>query len=119
MTYRLLFITLLILFIIGCYAGLSSIENDSAKYRHDKDYKSLEVIFKNLYKGMQRNEVERLLGEPDYSPIDGQYYYSSNKSVYSKIQERKVPFGLVVDYRNRNGVITETLQNFWIGPVGE
>ncbi len=117
--HRILYILLFAALLVGCYAGLSSIENDSAKYKHDKDYTSLEVLYKNLSKGMHRNEVERLLGEPDYSPLNGQYYYSSDRSVYAKDQKREVPVGLIVDYRNKNGLITEMLQEFWLGPIGE
>ncbi|MCP4114126.1 MAG: hypothetical protein GY737_01770 [Desulfobacteraceae bacterium] len=112
----LLFITVLL---VGCSASLSSIEDASAKYKLDKGYKSLEILYNNFYKGMQRKEVERLLGEPDYSPINGQYYYSSAQSVYSEDQKREVVVGLVIDYRDINGTITESLQNFWIGPIGE
>ncbi len=103
----------------GCVAGLPSIGNDSAKYKNSKDYRSLEAIFKTFSKGMPRTEVKRLLGESDYSPVNGQYYYSSNQSVYSEDQDRKVPVGLVVDYRDKNGLITEMLQEFWMGPIGE
>lgn len=119
MSYRIFSVLFLTVFLFGCNAHLNSIKKYSAQYKHNKDYKSLEIIFKSLSKGMQRTEVECLLGEPDYSPIDGQYYYDSNRSVYSEDQERRVPFGLVVDYRNRDGLITETLQEFWIGPIGE
>jgi hypothetical protein len=57
---------------------------------------------------MPRAEVEQLLGEPDYSPTDGQYYYSSNRN----------KLGLVVDYRI-DGEATSQLQRFGMETLGE
>ncbi|WP_133511610.1 hypothetical protein [Candidatus Thiosymbion oneisti] len=110
---------LLTALLVGCYADLSPIESAGAEYRRNRSYKSLEVIYKSLFPGMQRKEIERLLGEPDYSPGGGQYYYSSDRSVYVEEQEWEVVVGLVVDYRDKNDAITETLQEFWLGPIGE
>jgi len=119
MIYRGLYMVLLTALLVGCYADSSPIESAGAEYRHNRNYKSLEVIYKNLSPGMQRKEIERLLGEPDYSPGDGQDYYSSDRSVYVEDQEREVVVGLVVDYQDKNGAVTETLQEFWLGPIGE
>lgn len=71
---------------------------------------------------MLRSEVENLLGEPDYSPVEGQYYYASDREVYPQngtANQVKVPVSLVVDYRNQLGEITDKLQTFWMGPLGE
>jgi hypothetical protein len=57
---------------------------------------------------MPRVEVERMLGAPDYSPVEGQYYYSSDRHNQ----------GLVVDYR-LDGQMTDRLQDFTLGPIGE
>lgn len=119
MIIRMLQILLIGSLIAGCSGNLSAIENASVNYKNTKDFKSLEIIFKHLSKETPSKEAKRLLGEPDYSPTKGQYYYSSNKSEYSKEQDREVPLGLVVDYRDKNGAVTETLQEFWIGPIGE
>ncbi|MCP4117004.1 MAG: hypothetical protein GY737_16690 [Desulfobacteraceae bacterium] len=85
MIHRISHILFLTALLVGCPAGLSSIEMDSAKYKFDKDYKRLEII-PPPPKEMSLKEVERLLGEPDHSPIDGQYYYFSAQSVYAKDQ---------------------------------
>jgi outer membrane protein assembly factor BamE (lipoprotein component of BamABCDE complex) len=103
----------------GCPGGLSPTEEASASYKQNKDYASLEQIYSKLSNGMQRMEVERLLGEPDYSPIDGQYYYSTDRSDYSEEQKREVAAGLVVDYRDKNGDVTDTLQEYWLGVIAE
>ncbi|MCI5166374.1 MAG: hypothetical protein D3903_09815 [Candidatus Electrothrix sp. GM3_4] len=90
-------------------------------YKAHKDYASLEIISRNLSKGMEHGAVKELLGEPDYSPIAGQYYYSSDLRK-TEIQGKKwidVPFGLIVDYRDEQGRVTEKLQTFKLGRIGE
>lgn len=107
-----------VIFATGC-AGIASIDHKSEKYKKSQSYDSLEAIYQSLSEGMSRQEVERLLGKPDFSPIDGQYYYISDRVVYSENQGRNVVVGMFVDYKDRNGGITEKLQAFWIGPIGE
>ncbi len=119
MIYRILRLLPLFVFLAGCSAGWSSVEKASVTYKRDKSYASLEIIAGGFFKGMRRAEIERQLGEADYSPTDGQYYYSSDRSVYVEEQDRKVTVGLVVDYRDENGITTETLQIFRLGPIGE
>lgn len=119
MKYRILQIILLSVLLVGCFSNGSYIEKVSANYKQTRGYNSLKIIYKGLSKGMQKKEVDRLLGEPDYSPIDGQYYYSSDHYEYSEQQERNVSVGLVVDYRNSDGIVTEKLQEYRLGPIGE
>jgi outer membrane protein assembly factor BamE (lipoprotein component of BamABCDE complex) len=119
MIYRILHILVALVILSGCATGLTSREHASEDYKQNGDYASLETIANSFYKGMRRSEVERLLGVPDYSPIEGQYYYSSSRSVDSDEQGRGVPAGLVVDYRDENGQVSDTLQEFWLGPIGE
>ena len=69
---------------------------------------NLEELTKQLKQGLPKEDVEKILGLPDYSPIDGLFYYSSEGSA-----------SLVVDYRNEKDEITTKLQSFWIGEVGE
>ncbi len=95
------------------------VQHSSVSYKGYKDYASLEAIYKNLFKGMNRKEIIQLLGKADYSPIEGQYYYSSERSEYSASQEREITVGLVVDFRDSNGSLTENLQAFWLGTIAE
>lgn len=90
-------------------------------YKAHKDYASLEIIYRYLSKGMERTEVEKLIGEADYSPIDGQYYYSSDlrKTELRGKEWIDVPVGLIVDYRNEQGVLTDKLRSFQMGSIGE
>lgn len=103
----------------GCSIGLSSVEYAGEHYKDHRDFASLETLVNSFHMGMPRSEVERLLGEPDYSPIDGQYYYSSDRTVFSDDQNRDVSVGMVADYRDENGGVTDRLQEFWLGPKGE
>jgi outer membrane protein assembly factor BamE (lipoprotein component of BamABCDE complex) len=116
---RFLQLSIAVIFLAGCATGLSSLEHASEDYRHNRGYTSLETICNVFYIGMPRSEVERLLGAPDYSPIDGQYYYSSDRSVESQDQGGSVSTGLVVDYRDASGNVTDTLHEFTLGPIGE
>lgn len=102
--------------LVGC--GLPTLDQASRSYRANRDYASLESIHGQLTEGMDRAEVERLLGEPDYSPIEGQSYYSSDRREAAG-DRGDVPVGVVVDYRDESGAVTDRLQEFWIGPIGE
>ncbi len=85
-------------------------------WRQRKDTASLEVIHRHLRRGMPQVEVEGLLGEPDYSPIEGQQYYASRRD---KTEQSGPPPTLVVDYRDAQGRLTSVLHEFWLGAVGE
>ena len=41
---------------------------------------NLEELTKQLKQGLPKEDVEKILGLPDYSPIDGLFYYSSKGS---------------------------------------
>lgn len=93
----------------------------SQRYKRTRDYTSLKTLTGCLKLGMPQSEVESLLGEPDYSPIEGQYYYSSNRK-----NAEGVILGLVVEYRKTTygGAeikieITGKLESFSLMPIGE
>jgi hypothetical protein len=76
-------------------------------------------LVKYLKRGMPRSKVVSILGEPDYSPVDGQYYYSSDKT-----NSKGVIIGLVVEYRKYVGndvdmTVTGKLESFKLMPIGE
>ena len=102
---------------------LQVLEQASTSYKKHRDYTSLKKIFLHLTRGMKRPDVERLLGEPDYSPGEGLFYYSSDRKA-SLGNEGAPPYmkavvGVIVDYRDEKGVLTDRLQKFSIGPIGE
>ena len=110
----------LLLVFFACSSVGPSLADSAASYKNKRDYVSLSRIHDHLVKGMPRAEVERLLGEPDYSPTEGQYYYSSDKKAASDGTDRPpATIGLVVDYRDANGAVTGTLQRFALEAIGE
>ncbi|HET6421745.1 MAG TPA: hypothetical protein VFG19_16430 [Geobacteraceae bacterium] len=115
----LLPIIMALIFLSGC--SNPSLHQASNSYKSKRDYASLEIIYKNMHKGMKRADVEHLLGEPDYSPTEGQYYYSSDRLEYpDKVNDGpKASVGIIVDYRDAKGNLTNVLQTFSLGPIGE
>ena len=116
----LLLTVLLVAGLVGCAA--SRLEEAAAEYRGTRDHDSLKYLAGQMHKGMPRAEVERLLGPPDYSPTDGQDYYSSDKRARIEQDEGldlEITLGLVVDYRDPRGRVTEQLQGLRFGPIGE
>ncbi len=119
MVCKLRIVSFLIFVLMGCQVSSSSLNESGENYKQTNSYTSLQEIYKNLYQGMNRDDVISLLGAPDYSPTEGQYYYSSNETEFSEQQGRAVPVGLIVDYRDSDHALTEQLQQFWLGPIGE
>jgi hypothetical protein len=110
---------LLAVVLMACTTSPSPLEEAGASYRQHRDYESLEIVTRHLSAGLPRDEVERLIGEPDYSPTPGQYYYSSAKKTRSEHHDRDVTLGLVVDYRDKSGADTKALQKYLLGPLDE
>ena len=93
----------------------------STRYQKTRSYRSLKVLVKRLKIGMRRSVVEGILGEAEYSPVEGQYYYSSDKR-----NAEGVTMGLVVEYRKTayrsDGIhttVTGKLESFTLMPIGE
>jgi outer membrane protein assembly factor BamE (lipoprotein component of BamABCDE complex) len=123
-TYLRFLLFCLTLLLIGCGSEANELEQASRSYKTQQDYASLERIHMHLRTGMARTEVEELLGEPDYSPVEGQYYYSSNRqetagSGKKQVKQIDMPVGLVVEYRDEQGKLTGQVQKFWLGNIGE
>jgi hypothetical protein len=114
---RLLCLAMLLLAACACHA--QEPQEASSSYKAKKDYASLAVLVKHLRKGMARAEVEALLGEADYSPIAGQEYYSSDCRELVPETGAEELVGLIVEYRDEQGRLTEQLQQFQLGRIGE
>ncbi|KPJ87743.1 MAG: hypothetical protein AMJ53_17680 [Gammaproteobacteria bacterium SG8_11] len=118
---RILWVLISVSFVLVACAD-QSVQQASASYKKNHDYASLERIVAHLNKGMKREKVENLLGEPDYSPTEGQYYYSSDRREAIEGTDqgtREVSVGLVVEYRDKNENLTNELQEFQLGAIGE
>lgn len=107
----------LVIFLTACSVFLSPLENAGEKYRNSRDYDSLKIIYAHLSAGVKREEVEKLLGEPDYSPTDGLYFYSSSQKIFIENENRHTSPGLTVDYRDKKGIITKKLQQFQLRDI--
>lgn len=77
--------------------------------------------FSSIGIGMTRAEVELILGTPDYSPVDGQYYFATPGQC-EVAPGRTAGCGYVIDYRDyskepprNSGRVTSC----WWGGIGE
>jgi hypothetical protein len=104
----------------ACQAKKDGTVLASESFKKNHDYESLNLLVGRLRLGFARAEVERLLGPPDYSPIDGLYYYAA--------ADRRTPegttIGLIVEYRRLNvrsgeEVVSGRLESFTLGPIAE
>ena len=112
-------ILLVSIFFVACSSNMEPLTAASNSYKQNKDYPSMKIIHESLSKRTLRNRVEALLGKPDYSPTEGLYYYSTTKTEFSAEQNSNVTIGLIVDYRDNNDAITQSLQQYSLGPIGE
>ncbi len=111
-----LLLTVFLLLPLPVCGGQKELTQAVDSWRQQRDAASLQIIHRHLHQGMPQVEVEGLLGEPDYSPIEGQQYYASRRD---KAEQSGPPPTLVVDYRDAQGEITAVLHEFWLGEVGE
>lgn len=104
----------------ACPAKDSGPAKLSEAFQKNHDYESLSLLVGRLRLGLTQAEVERLLGKPDYSPIDGLYYYAA--------ADRRTPegttVGLIVEYRRLNvrsgeEIVSGRLESFTLGPIAE
>ena len=111
---------LVLLLSCGC-----SVEKASQSYRTNHDYESLKILCDQLHKDMPRAKVKELLGEPNYSPKDREYWYSSDQM--ASYGDYVIPHTLVVTYYYKveygdEGVATKCnfmLESFKMYPAEE
>jgi hypothetical protein len=76
-----------------------------------------------IHLGMSKAELEGVLGEADYSPTDGQFYFSTGGDCPLENADRLAPCGVVAEFREysdgRDPVLTDSLQSCWWGAIGE
>lgn len=112
--FTLLVLTLACL--AGCHAQTSACRIEGP--RHLMPDKIMRVKL-----GMSKLELENVLGEADYSPSDGELYFSTGSDCPLEDTGRLAPCGVVAKFRDdRSGgdpVLTESLQSCWWGAIGE
>lgn len=77
---------------------------------------------RRVHLGMSKDELEHVLGPADYSPTEGQYYFSTGGDCPLADTDRVAPCGVVAEFRDYSGseaVLTESLQSCWWGAIGE
>ena len=80
----------------------------------------LPASVKRVRLGMSKVELERLLGEANYSPIEGQYYFSTGGECPLEEANRTAPCGVVADFRRGpDARLTTSLQSCTWGAIGE
>ena len=71
---------------------------------------------KQIRSGMSRADVEEILGKSNYSPMQGQHYYSTG-GVCEVAPGRSVPCGYVLEYEGDD--LDARLDSCWWGGVAE
>ncbi len=107
-------------FASACVSKSEPLPKLAAGFQKNHDYQSLTLLLSHVRLGMTRDEVEKLLGRPDYSPIEGQYYYGLS----DRNTEEGTPVGLIVEYRRVNyrtgeSIASGKLESLTLGPIGE
>ena len=90
----------------------------SSNYIKNRSYESLELLSKTIKIGMTKTEVQKLLGEADYSPTEGIYYYSSGRYINHENRPRTI-VGLVVTYGETSKQNLQVVKEIKLGPIGE
>jgi hypothetical protein len=80
------------------------------------------VALKGVHIGMPKSALIALLGEPEYSPIEGQYYFALDGGDCRSETGQTVGCTLVAEFRAPGGterVVTDSLQSCFWGAVSE
>jgi hypothetical protein len=111
-------VTLLAICITGC-----RVEPSAQGCQITGPKKRLPQNVKLVQLGMTLGEVEKLLGAADYSPVEGQYYFSTGGDCPLEDSGRTASCGLVAEFRDYGqggeAELKETLQSCWWGAIGE
>jgi hypothetical protein len=77
---------------------------------------------KRIHLGMPKAALEVVLGEADYSPVDGQFYFSTGGECPLDGAGRLAPCGVIAEFRVNAGDemrVTDSLQWCSWGAIGE
>jgi len=108
----------MVVWLVGCTAKTSTVGCGIASPEH-----LLPERVKRIHLGMSKAELEGVLGEADYSPTDGQFYFSTGGDCQLEGADRLAPCGVVAEFRKYSGdhdpVVTDSLQSCSWGAIGE
>ena len=77
---------------------------------------------KNVRLGMTKAELEAVLGTADYSPIEGQYYFSTEGECRHEGVDEVAGCAVIAEFRKfspGSDVLTDSLQSCYWGAIGE
>lgn len=97
--------------------GCLSVKEARRRYAETQEYRSLRTLSRHLRVGMDRTEVEALLGTPLEHPGNGQYCYLSDRE--ETVGVFVAPLALVVDYREPGGEEVDRLAGFYFVAMAE
>jgi hypothetical protein len=70
--------------------------------------------------GMSKRDVQTLIGQAAYSPIEGQYYHPTGGKCPLEATGRTAPCGVIADFRKPPDFrVTDELQSCTWGAIGE
>ncbi len=73
--------------------------------------------------GMTMAQLEAVLGSPDYSPAEGQFYFGTGGDCPLDDADRMAACGVVAEFRSKDdagdAVVSGSLQSCWWGAIGE
>jgi hypothetical protein len=118
------FVFLVLLAALGCEAHRPSLRSTACRIEGPKRLAPDEL--QRIHLGMSKTELEGVLGQADYSPLDGQFYFGTGGECPLDGTGREAPCGVVADFnRTTYGattietVVTDSLQSCWWGAIGE
>lgn len=97
--------------LVGCVPS-AHLEVSVAGCRIEGPADSVPDAVGELRLGMSKAEVERHLGPADYSPVEGQYYFSTGGDCPLDDEGREASCGVVAEFR-------PDLASCWWGAIGE
>jgi hypothetical protein len=114
------FVVLAIIFAYGAVWRVSAQNHGDSKSHNVAEPAKLHDMACELRLGMTREEVEKALGKPKYSPAIRVFYYDSGAT-----DENGVPLGIVVDYKRQrtkegeDAKYTGKLEEYRVGRIAE
>lgn len=111
-------ISFLLLSLVATLSLAGDLKDASSQYIENRNYESLEQLSNAIKTGMSKAEVEELLGEADYSPTEGIFYYSSDRYI-EHAKRPRTNIGLVVTYNTKSKQSLQVLKTHKLGPIGE
>ena len=91
--------TTVVALVAGCVtAGGPGVSFCEVTSPHDPVPESIQRILR----GQRKSEVEAIIGAPDYSPTEGQYYHSTGGDCELVDADRRAPCGYILEYRGEH-----------------